>query len=247
MEQPGLEPGTAELREALDRVLAANDLTERRNALARLSVLIFRRTGRLAGQLARGGRPVLDLVVDLVQDLPARDEAALRSAFPGQSPAEVAAALTRTAVRVTAAVGAAGGGLAAAEWVALPALAAVPAQVVAETVVVALVELRLVAEIHAAYGVVPAGSAAQRGTAYLQSWARRRGIDATQLASLPTALGVAGRKEVGQRLARRFLRNSGTVAPMLIGAAVGAELNRRETSRLGKALIEDLGRTLDGQ
>lgn len=245
MESEGQDPGSPALREALGRVLGAADLADRREALARFSVLIFRRTGRIAGQVAKGGRPVLDLVIDLVQDLPARDEAALRAAFPGLAPAQVAEALTRSAAKATAAVGAAGGGLAAAEWAALPTLAAAPAQVVAETVVVALLELRLVAEIHAAYGVVPAGSSAQRATAYLQSWARRRGIDPMHLASLPAALGVAGRKEVGQRLARRFLRNTGTIAPMLIGAAVGAELNRRETGRLGRALIADLGRTLD--
>lgn len=241
-EQP--TPGSEALQEALGQVIDADSPTVRTAALARFSGLVFARTGRLAGKVVKGGRPVVDLLVDLVQSLPARDEAALRTAFPGLTAEQLSDALTRNASRATAAVGAAGGGLAAAEWVALPTLAAVPAQIVAETLAVALIEIRLVAEIHAAFGVVPAGSVAQRGTAYLTSWARRRGIDPAHITGLPAALGLAGRKEIGNRLTRRFLRNTGTLAPLMIGAAVGANLNLRETRRLGKALTEDLSRTL---
>ena len=117
-------PGSEALQEALGQVIDADSPTVRTAALARFSGLVFARTGRLAGKVVKGGRPVVDLLVDLVQGLPARDEAALRDAFPGLTAEQLADALTRNASRVTAAVGAAGGGLAAAEWVALPTLAA---------------------------------------------------------------------------------------------------------------------------
>jgi hypothetical protein len=40
----------------------------------------------------------------------------------------------------------------------------------------------------------------------------------------------------------RFARNLGTLVPFLLGAVVGARVNRTETLRLGTALRDDLRR-----
>ena len=60
------------------------------------------------------------------------------------------------------AIGAAGGAVAAAEWAAMPVLVAVPLEVVVETLAVAAVEVKLVAELHAVYGVPVQGTGTQR-------------------------------------------------------------------------------------
>ena len=53
-------------------------------------------------------------------------------------------------------------------------------------------------------------------------------------------LGGAARREIRQRLMRRAGRNVTTFAPFLTGAVAGAELNRRETRRLGEEMLADL-------
>jgi hypothetical protein len=55
-------------------------------------------------------------------------------------------------------------------------------------------------------------------------------------------LGTAARKELRDRLLRRFGRNLTTLGPMLTGAAVAGYLNRRATQSLGDRIREDLRR-----
>jgi hypothetical protein len=114
-------------------------------------------------------------------------------------------------------------------------------QLAAETVAVVAVELKLVAELHTVYGRAPGGSRTQLATAYLVSWAGRRGIDPTgERPAVATVLSTAARAQLRGRLMRRFGRNATTLAPFLAGALAGAELNRRETRSLGERLIKDL-------
>ena len=58
----------------------------------------------------------------------------------------------------------------------LPVLPAFPAEVAAETLLVVGIELKLVAEIHEAYGIPAAGNLAERMSAYVAAWAHRRGV-----------------------------------------------------------------------
>jgi hypothetical protein len=162
----------------------------------------------------------------------------LQAQHPGRSDDDLAAALIRTAARATAAVGAAGGALAAAEFIAPPALLGAPVQIVSETLAVVTIELKLVAELHAVYGATVPGSARDRATAYAIAWARRRGADGFGTAGL----GQAARRELQSRMLRRLGRSSMTMAPMFAGAAAGAVLNSRETHRLGERLVKDLRR-----
>ncbi len=221
------------------------DRRQRRRLMGRLIVGLGRsaKTAGIAG--VGGGRWLTELVVETVPHVPVRDLATLRAHHNGLSDEALADALVRSASRVSAGIGAAGGALATAQWTAPPTLLSTPVQLVAETVAIAAVEVKLVAELHEVYGVPATGTAAQRTTAYLTSWARRRGVDlARPSAGLATVLGQATRRELRDQLMRRLGRNLTTLGPLLTGAVIGAEVNRRATRALGEAIRHDLLRRL---
>lgn len=197
---------------------------------------------RTAGLLAvTGGRWLADLVVDIAPQLQIRDLAALRAAHDGRTGDALAEALVRSATRATAAIGAAGGAIAAAEMVAPPTLLGIPLQLAAETLLVVAVELRLIGELHEVYGQPVAGNARQRAAALVTAWVRRRGVDPLG-GSVASALGLAARRELRTRVLRRLGRNVTTLAPFLAGAVAGAEVNRRETAALAERVLADLRR-----
>jgi hypothetical protein len=223
--------------------LTADDLdtSERRRLL-----------GRLAGQIRARGigdlfRPraamrwVADAVGDIAPRLPIRDAATLHRHFPGLSDDALAERLIRNAARTTAAVGAASGGVAAIEWVATPTLLSAPVLLAAETVAVVAIEIKLIGELHELYSAPIRGNAAERAVALVRAWAERRGVN-PMLEGMGAAavLGTAARKELRDRLLRRFGRNLTTYGPMLTGAAVASFLNRRATLSLGQQIRRDL-------
>lgn len=122
----------------------------------------------------------------------------------------------------------------------LPTPPAMPAELAAETLAVAMVEYKLIAELHELYGLRVPGNARRRATVYLAEWSERRGIDVTRPATAGAALGIGMKRDLRQRLVRRTLRNLPTLAPFMVGAAVGAVLNRRDTRKLGERVREDL-------
>lgn len=200
-------------------------------------------SARKAGVAAVGsGRWLSDVVVDVAPHLPSRDLATLREHYDGLAGEALAEALVTSAARATAAVGAAGGAVAAVEFAAPPALLTAPVLVAAETLAVVAIEVKLVAELHEVYAAAPQGGAAARATAYVTAWARQRGIDPLHGADLTNVLGGATKRQLRQRLVRRAGRNVTTFLPFLAGAVAGAELNRRETRKLGDAILEDLRR-----
>lgn len=223
--------------------LSAEDLgtKDRGRLLLRLGRSLTGSVRAAGTRAAVSGRFLVDAVTDLAPHLPVRDLQTLRRHHDGLSEDDLALALVRSAARVTASVGAAGGAVAAAEFAAPPALLAAPVQLLAETLVVVSVELKLVAELHAVYGRVPVGTRTEVALAHLDSWARKRGLDPVAgRPPLASVLSSAARQQLRSRLARRVGRNLSTFAPFLAGAAAGAELNRRETKTLGEALIRDL-------
>jgi hypothetical protein len=224
-------------------------------ALARLTEPELERGERrqLLGRVASSGKSaflagprgivrwMLDTLVDIAPHLPVRDLETLRRHHDGKTGDELAEALIRTASRVTLGIGAAGGGLAAVEWVAPPTLLTAPVLIAAETVAVVAVEVKLIAELHEAYGWPVRGTAAEKGTQLLSAWAQRRGVTLLHPArGFSTALGVGMRKELRERLLKRMGRNLTTLGPLLTGAAVAGELNRRATKTLGKKVRDDL-------
>ncbi|WP_433614261.1 hypothetical protein ACQP2P_07905 [Dactylosporangium sp. CA-139114] len=184
---------------------------------------------------------VTDSVTRVAPYIPVRDLETLRAHHPGLDGDALAERLIRNASMVTAGIGAAGGGIAAVEWVATPSLLSAPVLLAAETVAVVAVEMKLIGELHAVYGRPINGSGTQRAFALIQAWAERRGVNPLRVGgSVAAAMGTALRKELRDRLLKRFGRNLSTMGPFLTGAAVGGFLNRRATLSLGDEIRKDL-------
>lgn len=189
-----------------------------------------------------GGGWLVDLLVDTAPRVPVRDLTTLREQRPGLSADDLAQILISGAAKATAAVGAAGGALAAVEFAAPPTLLAAPVQLAAETLLVAAIEVKLIAELHEVYGAAITGSARHRAQAYLVAWTERRGIDPFAPGVLRMSLGSAAKRSLRKRLIRRAGRNLSTLGPMMSGAVAGSVVNHRETRRLGEQVRDDLRR-----
>jgi hypothetical protein len=186
--------------------------------------------------MGSGGGRLATQVVAMAQRLRIRDQAALRAQFPGKSSEEIADALIEGAARASAAVGGAVGA-----WAALPVLPAYPVEIATETLALIGIEIKLVAELHEAYGTPAAGTRGERMTAYVAAWAHRRGVF-----MVPTGLVLAAGSPLARRLrwrlATRMSRSVFSLGPLLTGAFAGAMLNRQETRRLGHSVRTDLRR-----
>jgi len=175
-------------------------------------------------------------VVAMGPRLTIRDQATLRAQFPGRSEDEIATLLIERAARAAAAVGGATGA-----WAALPVLPAFPAEVAAETLAIVGIEIKLVAELHEAYGVPATGSPSDRARAYIAAWAHRRGFFMVPGGLLIVA-GSPMARQLRRRLAARVRRSTFSLSPLFTGAVAGVLLNRRETRRLGRDIVADLRR-----
>lgn len=188
-------------------------------------------------------RWVLDAVTDIAPYIPVRDLETLRKHHDGLEGEALAERLVRNAARATGGIGAAGGGMVAAEWAATPTLLSAPVLLAAETVAVVAVEIKLIGELHEVYGQPVPGTGTERAIALLQSWASRRGVNPLAPGrGITAALSTAARKELRERLIRRLGRNLTTLGPLLTGAAVAGFLNRRATQSLGADIRADLRR-----
>ena len=175
-------------------------------------------------------------VTAMAPRLRVRDAATLRAQFPGKPDEEIADALIEGAARASAAAGGAAG-----VWAVLPVLPAVPAEVVAETLLVVGIEIKLIAELHEVYGTPAQGNVAERMSAYVAAWAHRRGVFMIP-GGVVIAAGSPLARLLRRRLAARAGRSAFSLGPLLTGAAAGAFLNGRETRRLGQAVRRDLRR-----
>jgi hypothetical protein len=215
--------------------------TERRNALGQLAAALRRKGFSETFKPKAVMAWISDTVVDVAPRIPLRTLAALRAQHPGLSDDEIADRVVTQAARATAAIGAVGGGLTSVEWVAPPTLLTAPALLAAETVAVVAVELKMLGELQELYGQPVPGGSAQKAASLVQAWASRRGVNLLVPGRAVTAaLGTAARKELRDRLIRRFGRNLTTLGPLLTGAAVAAFLNRRATKHLAAEIREDL-------
>lgn len=163
-----------------------------------------------------------------------RDRATLRAQFPERSDEEIADLLVERAARASAAVGGATGA-----WAALPALPAFPAEIAAETLAIAGIEVKLVAELHEIYGAPAPGGSGDRARAYVASWAYRRGVYMVPGGLLLVA-GSPLARQLRRRLTARVRRSAFSLAPLFTGAVAGAIINRRDTRKLGHDIRADL-------
>ncbi|MGK4585611.1 hypothetical protein [Kitasatospora sp. HPMI-4] len=242
------------LAEAMERRLPGETLEARarwyRRRGGERATALVRAVGRLLGRgglaAARGAgdgsRVLADRLMQAAPRIPVRDLATLRAHHPDAvGPEDLADRLVAGACRASAAVGASVGAVAM-----LPVPPAMAVEIASETLAVAAVEVKLIAELHQVYGQPVVGSAAQRGTAYVAAWANRRGIDPGALVGpaglAAVAIGAEVRQKLRRRLARTTLRRLPTLTPLLIGAGFGAAVNRRDTRRLADQIRSDLRR-----
>ncbi|WEO94796.1 hypothetical protein A6P39_012690 [Streptomyces sp. FXJ1.172] len=212
-------------------------VARRRVAVMRDKARDMAREGvRKGGSRARAGLAYLaDRIIEIAPRVPVRDLASLRGQFPGLGPEELADKLVAGAAAATSTVGA---GIGAAAM--LPVPPAMPTELAAEITGVAAIELKLVAELHEVYGVRPPGGLKTRSTAYLSSWSGERGIDVLKPSTYDAALGGHMKRELRQRIMKRVVRDLPNLMPFMVGAAVGAVMNRRDTRKLAARIRSDL-------
>ena len=215
--------------------------------ITRLAQLLGRSARTAGGVAVASGRWLAELVVDTAPRIPVRDLETLSLHHRGLQGAALAGELITSASRTSAGVGAAAGALMSAQHFAPPAWVMAPLELVVETLAVAAVEMKLVAELHVAYGRPIPGTPAERSTAIVRAWAERRGVTPAVLArkgGLSDVLGRGTRNElirvVRRRMMARMGRNLSSLAPLFVGAVAGAEVNRRATLSLGDAVVRDL-------
>ena len=243
------EPETEPTEIALRAAEVATEITEAEEPQERRRLMSAFTRGVTAGARAagRGTRAVrrragsgadwlVGQVVAMAPRVRVRDQAALQAQFRGQSAEDIADALIDGAARAAAAAGGAAGMAAA-----LPVMPAFPAEIVAETLVVVGIELKLVAELHEAYGVPAPGNFTERTSAYLASWAHRRGVFMVE-GGLIIAAGSPLARVLRRRLTAKAGRSAVSLGPLLTGAAAAAVFNSRETKRLGRDIRRDLRR-----
>ncbi|MFF9623088.1 hypothetical protein [Streptomyces griseosporeus] len=235
--------GTASLEPAGDRdgvpapAQRPAPVARRRTAVIRHKARDLAREGaRKGGSRARAGLSYLaDRIIDLAPRVPVRDLATLRRQFPGLGPEQLADKLVAGAARATSTVGA---GVGAAAM--LPVPPAMPTELAAEITGVAAIELKLIAELHEVYGLRPPGNLKERSTLYLRSWSGERGIDVMKPSTFNSALGGHMKRELRQQIMKRLVRDLPNLMPFMVGAAVGALMNRRETRKLAARIRTDL-------
>jgi len=181
-----------------------------------------------------------DLLDAAAPRLPIRDRDRLRRAHPGASDGEIADALVARATRLTGAIGAATGGLAAAHRFLPTSLLAVPLEVGAQTVLVGAVEVVLVGELHELAGQRPVGDARTRAGAYLSSWTDQRAVGSQAAGGVFATLGAAGAAALRRRITRRMARGTTSMTPLMVGATLASRANRKATVTLADRLRADL-------
>jgi hypothetical protein len=192
------------------------------------------------------GRWLAEVLLDVAGHLTVRDLETLRTHYHGKDGPELAEALIRNASRMSAAVGAATGAIIAASQLSPATWATLPIELLAETLIVVSVELKLVSELAAIARQPMSGGITDRASAAARVWADNQG----QRPGRRTRgdLGLLGRQaraqltsQLQKLLMRRAGRNIWSLLPFFIGAVAGGELNRRATERVGERVAASYG------
>jgi hypothetical protein len=244
MTEPGPEsPTTAEREIHQELARAVGELTAggppSRSQVRDLVQLSARSAKEAGTQAVTSGRWLADVVIEAAGHLTVRDLDTLRAHHRGKDGPELAEAVVRNATRMSAAVGAATGAVIAASQITPATWTVLPIELLAETLIVASVELKLVAELAAIARQPLNGSITERGQAAARVWAENQGVRPGR--RMRGDLGLLGRQaraqltsQMQKLLLRRAGRNLWSLLPFLIGAIAGGELNRRATQRVGE-------------
>src|SRR5215472_3134282 len=218
------------------RVRPARDAAARRVQSGRTVTVQRAHAGTSATMqgLRASGQWLAAQAIEMAPKVPIRSIGTLRTQYPGLQTEQLADQLIAGAARASAGVGMAVGAAAA-----VPFIPTAPVELGVETLALVAIELKLVAELHEVYGMPAPGSAPQRMLAYTGAWAERRGVHLTT-GGLALAVGSPLRRKLERRLLAKAGKSTLALAPLLAGAAAGALIDHRETSRLGTLVREDL-------
>ncbi|MER5774104.1 hypothetical protein ABT144_07405 [Streptomyces sp. NPDC002039] len=231
---PGVPAVPSDTAAAVPSATAADE--ESRQSFGARRVQAVKNGVRKGGEGAKAAALyITDRIIENAPRVPVRDLATLRAQFPDLDPDRLADKLITGAANATSAVGASIGAAAM-----LPVPPAMPAEMAAEITGVALIELKLLAELHEVYGLRAPGNLGERSFAYLTSWTEERGVDLTKPTTLNLALGGQMKRELRQQIMKRMFRNLPNLMPFMVGAAVGAVMNRRDTRKLAEKVRADL-------
>jgi hypothetical protein len=222
-----------------------DDGTDRRPTVLELAASA-RRAGRRA---VLSGRWAAETIVDVAPHLPVRSAPTLAEHHDGKVGPALARSVVRSAGRVSAGIGAATGTAIAAQQLSVAGVVAVPFELAAETALVTLVELKLIAELHEVAGRPLPGGPLGRSRAALLVWTSGHALAPSSSAASSSAatstaaesFGPTARRELAAALRHRYARNLATLGPLLTGAAAAGLLNRRSTVSLGHGLARELG------
>ncbi|MEL7207641.1 MAG: hypothetical protein AAGK32_05340, partial [Actinomycetota bacterium] len=188
------------------------------------------RSARQAGPRSiLNGRWLVDTTMAAAARIRPRDHETLTRHHRGRPDEEIARVLIRNAALATGSIGAATGALVTFQQAAPPTWSIIPFELAAETAMVVGVELKLVAELHQlADRPIAGGGPGERTMLLVGSWAEKRGVSATVLLGGGDLLSRQARNALARtlrtRLAGRMGRNMATLAPLMAGAAAGAEI-----------------------
>jgi hypothetical protein len=228
-----------ELRHLTEEAADPSDPAESRRLLATVT-----KAARAAGPRAiRSRRWLVDTTLATAEHLPVRTLEDLQRHHRGLSGPMLADDLVRNASLASAGVGATAGALITAQELVPPSWWVIPFEVAAETAIVVAIELKLVGELHEAYGRPVPGEGVARGLAIASAWSESRGVQPADLLMGVGATDLVGRQaraalanSIRRRVSKRLGRSLGSLIPLLIGAGVAAELNRRATRSLGQSV-----------
>lgn len=242
---PDRVPGLAEA------VGAATGGRPSRTQLQALVTSAARSARAAGGRAVASGRWLAETAVETAAHLPMRDLATLQAQHAGLGGTALATELIHDAARAAGAVGAAAGALAAVSELTPATWVTLPVELAAETLIIVAIEMKLVAELHEVAGRPIGGPPRERAVLVATAWSERRGTEPQDLAGAPLALasgkllGRPGRSRFGDILRRRMIRKASrsitSFVPFLAGAAAGAVLNRRATTKLGGDVARSLG------
>ena len=218
---------------------------DRSHRWSRETLTTLTRSARAAGRGAVvSGRWLVDTIIEMAPHLPIRDAATLSEHHGGLTGARLARSMVKASGKTSAAIGGAAGGVMTFQELSVAGALAIPFELAAETALVILVELKLVAELHNIAGRPLPGGPREWPAAALRSWLSGRGISPTGVVASPERgdlLSRGTRTRLAAQVRRRFTRNLATVGPLMTGAAIAAWLNRRATVAVGRSLVDDLG------
>lgn len=197
------------------------------------------------GKAVASGKWLSEWVVDNAPRIPVRDGATLSAHHNGLVGDALARELIDVAGKTSMTIGGAVGALVGLETMIPPTWLTLPVELAVETGAVAVIELKLVAELHEVYGMGFEGRPRDKGLMIVKAWAERRGITPSGMAKDKLKLSSRALREevirqVRRRLVRRATRNLTSFIPLFVGAAAGAYANRKATREVGQAVMDDL-------